>query len=94
MSVADMVDIENQIGEVVDAFEEKMKILFEEDPGLFAGRSTKGEWHCQVTNAGLELVNRIAMEIERVETKLHNGEFYEELRTWQREAGCSPQQSA
>ena len=90
MSVVDMVDMENQIGEVVDAFEEKMKILFEEDPGLFEGRSTEIEWKCQVTNAGLELVNRIAMEIERVETKLHNGEFHEELRTWQREAGCLP----
>jgi len=94
MSVTDMVDIENQIDEVVDTFEEKMKILFEEDPGLFAERSTESEWRCQVTNAGLELVNRIAMEIKRVETKLHNGEFHEELRTWQREAGCLPQHSA
>ena len=78
MSVADMVDIENQIGEVVDSFEEKMKILFEEDPEIFEGRSTELEWKCQVTNAGLELINRIAMEIERVETKLHGGEYYDE----------------
>ena len=41
MSIVDNVDIENQIGEVVDAFEEKMKILFEEVPEMFEGRSTE-----------------------------------------------------
>ena len=87
MSIVDNVDMENQIGEVVDAFEEKMKILFEEVPEMFEGRSTEQEWSTQVTNAGLELLNRISMEIERVEVKLHNGEYLQELRDWQRDAG-------
>ena len=94
MSVADMVDMENQIGEVVDAFEEKMRILFEESPEMFEGRSTKQEWSCQVTNAGLELVNRIAMEVERVEEMLHNGVYLQELRDWQRDAGIKTERTA
>ncbi len=91
MSVVDMVDMENQIGEVVDAFEEKMKILYEEVPEAFVGRSTETEWKCQVTNCGLDLVSAIAELIEKFEVKLHNGEYYEELRDWQKSAGCLPQ---
>jgi hypothetical protein len=91
MSIVDMVDMENQIGEVVDSFEEKMKILFEEDPDLFKGRSTEIEWKCQVTNAGLDLNEALCKVVEQFESKLHNGEFHKEMRTWQAEAGCLPQ---
>ena len=94
MSVTDMVDIENQIDEVVDTFEEKMKILFEEVPEAFEGRSTEQEWSSQVTNCGLDLVTAIDRLVEKYEMKLHDGEYLEELRDWQREAGCLPQNSA
>ena len=29
--------------------------------------------------------------VEKYEAKLHNGEYLQELRDWQREAGCLPQ---
>tara|TARA_B100000683_G_scaffold82657_1_gene81517 strand:- start:58 stop:336 length:279 start_codon:yes stop_codon:yes gene_type:complete len=87
MSIVDNVDMENQIGEVVDAFEEKMKILFEEVPEMFEGRSTEQEWSTQVTNCGLDLVDAISKVVEQYEAKLHNGEYYEELRDYLRDAG-------
>ncbi len=88
MSVADMVDMENQIGELVDSFEEKMKILFEEDPGLFEGRSTEAEWKAQVSNYGLDLQEELHKVMERFEAKLHGGDYHVELRDWQKRAGC------
>jgi len=94
MSVVDMVDMENQLGELVDAFEERMLLLFEEDPGLFKGRSTETEWKCQVKNAGLDLIEQLGTTIEKVEVRLHNGEYLDELRTWQKEAGCLPEGEA
>ena len=94
MSIVDNVDMENQIGEVVDAFEEKMKILFEEVPEMFEGRSTEQEWSCQVTNCGLDLVAAIDKLVEKFEMKLHDGEYYEELRDWQRDAGIKTGRTA
>ena len=44
MSITDMNEMENLIGEVVDCFEEKMKTLFEEEPEMFKGRSTESEF--------------------------------------------------
>ena len=87
MSIVDNVDMENQIGEVVDAFQEKMKILFEEVPEAFEGRSTEQEWSSQVTNCGLDMMDAISKVVEQYEAKLHAGEYLQELRDWQREAG-------
>ena len=87
MSIVDNVDMENQIGEVVDAFEEKMKILFEEVPEMFEGRSTEQEWSSQVTNCGLDMMEAISKVVEQYEAKLHAGEYLQELRDWQRDAG-------
>ena len=82
MSIADMNDMENLIGEVADCFEEKMKILFEEAPEIFEGRSTEAQWKAQVKEAGLELNSRLSMEVEKVETKLHDGQFLDEPDCW------------
>ena len=87
MSITDMNEMENLIGEVVDCFEEKMKALFEEEPEMFEGRSTEQEWSSQVTNCGLDLVTAIDQLVEKFEVKLHNGEYLDELRDWQRDAG-------
>jgi len=87
MSITDMNEMENLIGEVVDCFEEKMKVLFEEEPEMFKGRSTEQEWRSQVTNCGLDLVTAIDRLVEKYEMKLHDGEYLEELRDWQRDAG-------
>ncbi len=91
MSIVDNVDMENQIGEVVDAFEEKMKILFEEVSEAFEGRSTEPEWRSQYKNCGMDMLQAICDVVEKYEAKLHNGEYLQELRDWQREAGCLPQ---
>ena len=76
MSVTDMCEMENLVGEVVDCFEEKMKTVFEEEPEIFEGRSTEAEWSAQVTNCGQDMVKAIDELIEKFETKLHNGEYY------------------
>ena len=99
MSIVDMVDMENQIGEVVDSFEEKMRTLYEEEPDSFAvpnedgsmGRVSEQNWKSQVTNCGLDLNEALCKVVEQFESKLHNGEFHKEMRTWQAEAGCLPQ---
>ena len=78
MSVTDMCEMENLVGEVVDCFEEKMKALYEEVPEIFEGRSTELEWNCQVTKCGLGLVTAIDDLVEKFEVKLHNGEYYDE----------------
>ena len=88
MSVADMKEMENQIGEVVDCFEEKMRALYVEAPEIFEGRSTEQEWSSQVTNCGLDLVAAIDELVEKFEVKLHNGDYHKELRDWQKSAGC------
>ena len=87
MSVIDMNEMENLIGEVVDCFEEKMKVLFEEEPEMFEGRSTKQEWSSQVTNCGLDLVTAIDELVEKFEMKLHDCQYHREMRDWQRDAG-------
>ena len=87
MSITDMNEMENLIGEVVDCFEEKMKALYEEAPEIFEGRSTEQEWSSQVTNCGLDLVAAIDELVEKFEVKLHNGEYLQELRDYQRDAG-------
>tara|TARA_R110001592_G_scaffold245673_5_gene507152 strand:- start:544 stop:813 length:270 start_codon:yes stop_codon:yes gene_type:complete len=87
MSVTDMNEIANLVGEVVDCFEEQMRTVFEEEPEIFEGRSTELEWKTQVTNCGLDLVVAIDELIEKFEVKLHNGEYHREMRDWQRAAG-------
>ena len=93
MSITDMNEMENLIGEVVDCFEEKMKTLFEEAPEMFEGRSTESEWSAQVINCGLDLVAAIDKLVEKCEMKLHDGVYYEELRDWQRDAGIVTDQN-
>jgi len=78
MSVTDMCEMENLVGEVVDCFEEKMRTVFEEEPEIFEGRSTEAQWSAQVTNCGLDMVTAIDELIEKFEVKLHNGEYFDE----------------
>jgi len=56
-----------------------MGVLFAEDPEMFRGRSTEAEWRQQVEWAGTELEQEIAdainAAIERIEMRLHDGQF-------------------
>jgi hypothetical protein len=96
MSIVDMVDMENQVGKVVDTFEEKMKTLYEEEPDSFAvpnedgsmGRISEGNWKSQVTNCGLDLNEALCKVVEQFENKLHNGDYYNEWKAWAKAAGA------
>ena len=75
MSIADMLDMESMLYEVTDTFQDEMKQLFEEEPEIFEGRSTKVSWNAQVNAASEELRKELDVLIEKFETKLHNGEY-------------------
>jgi hypothetical protein len=75
MSISDMIRIENQLDDVADEFSDMMKELFDEDPKIFEGRSTKASWNAQVDHASDELRKELNAMIEKFETKLHYGEF-------------------
>ena len=75
MPIQELDEMENLLDETVDCFEDTMKQLFDEDPGLFEGRSTQMEWSSQVSFAGDELRKELNQLIEKFEVRLHNGEF-------------------
>ncbi len=84
MSISDMVNIENQLDDVADEFDDMMKKLYDEDPKLFETRfgngevkvhSTKASWNTQVSHASDELRKELNALIEKFEIRLHQGEF-------------------
>jgi hypothetical protein len=82
-SVSDMSDYQRNIERVAEQissnFGEDMLNMFDEDPGMFEGRSTRAEWESQVALAQQELDTGIAAAIETVineiEMGLHDGEY-------------------
>ena len=82
-SVSDMSHMEEGVTNssvgLAEAFMNSMYELFQEDPGMFTGRSTQAEWEQQVDEAtdALESELREAMNevIQRIETQLHDGQF-------------------
>lgn len=83
-SVSDMTEyqelLERFANQISNNFGEDMLGLFDEDPGMFQGRSTRGEWQEQVTYAQQELdtgiVTAIEEAINEIEMRLHDGEFH------------------
>lgn len=83
-SISDMAEYQKQLEtfaqQVSNNFGEDMLGLFDEDPGMFQGRSTRSEWQEQVTYAQQELdtglVTAIEEAINQVETRLHDGQFH------------------
>jgi len=81
--LTDMTDwqdlLEGVSRQVSDKFGEDMNALFDEDPEMFAGRSTREEWEDQVHNAMLELdtglVTAMEAKIAEIETMLHDGQY-------------------
>tara|TARA_Y100000592_G_scaffold97341_1_gene167864 strand:+ start:2325 stop:2639 length:315 start_codon:yes stop_codon:yes gene_type:complete len=79
-TIADMRDIENMVDdlavEVNDTFQMKMLEMAKEEPSLVQSYNA---WAEEVYDAGNELEEAIARSvreiIEKVETKLHNGDF-------------------
>lgn len=83
-SVSDMMQIDTEVSQassrIADQFLEMMFQLFDEDPEMFAGRSTESEWEQQVNEArhDLEVRLRDAINdtIEQVEMNLHDGGYH------------------
>lgn len=82
-SVADMAPWQDQLetmaSQLSNNFGEDMMALFDEDPAMFDGHSTKAEWQEQVAYAQQELDTGIASaiqsKIEEVEMMLHDGQY-------------------
>ena len=75
MPIQELDEMENLIGEVTDCFEDTMKQLFDEDPGIFEGYSTKATWNAQVCYAGEEFQEALKELVEKFEVRLLQGEF-------------------
>ena len=84
MPIQELDEMEKLLDETADCFEDTMKQLFDEDPGLFETRFANGEvkvhspqmeWSSQVSFAGDELRKELNQLIEKFEIRLHNGEF-------------------
>lgn len=82
-SVSDMADYQRNIERVAEQissnFGEDMLNMFDEDPGMFQGRSTRTEWESQVALAQQEIDTGIVAAIEAVineiEMSLHDGQY-------------------
>jgi len=83
-SVADGIEFEKPIEHaargITDVYVAQMgEELYDEDPGMFDGHSTRDEWLEQVDNAAVELetqiINAIRKAIGENETMLHDGQF-------------------
>ena len=89
-TVADMVQVDTTISQasagIAEQFMDLMYQLFDEDPEMFAGRSTQTEWENQVDEATHELETdlREAMGdvIERIETQLHDGQYQRDMKAF------------
>ena len=83
MSISDTKDFQELIqtaaDDVADRFVAQMIELFNEDPEMFEGRSTREEWESQVDNAMDWLQDAVgfvvAEQVEMAETMLHDGQF-------------------
>ena len=79
MSIENHDNMEDVLDKVADAFEAKMKALFDKDPSLFEGRSSKMSWLSQTSLAAESLRLWLDEVIGKVETQLHSGEFHWDL---------------
>tara|TARA_R110002074_G_scaffold331948_5_gene502358 strand:+ start:110 stop:340 length:231 start_codon:yes stop_codon:yes gene_type:complete len=75
MPIQELDEMEKLLEETTDCFEDTMKQLFDEDPGIFEGRSTQSHWNAQVSYAGNEFHEALKKLVEKFEVRLHNGEF-------------------
>ena len=86
-SVADMAPMDNLIlehaGQIVDAFGRAMSSLWDEDPAMMRqqGYTNRSEWDSQVGSAEVALEEAlqgaINEAIQKVETALHDGQYYD-----------------
>ena len=83
-SVSDMGPLEEEANaaaaRVSGQFLELMSSLYDEDPEMFAGRSSKREWAQQVNSARADLeetlIEVMNKAIEEIEMNLHDGAYH------------------
>jgi len=83
MPIQELDEMENLLDEVADEFQSTMKLMFDEDPGLFSTtvggetlvHSTKATWSAQVDAAGDEFHEALKALVEKFEIRLLQGEF-------------------
>jgi len=75
MPIQDHLPLEQALDKLADFFEDLSKSEFDEDPGLFEGRSTKASWNSQCSHAADALREELNVLIEKIEIQLHGGEF-------------------
>ena len=75
MPIQELDEMEKLTGETTDCFEDTMKQLFDEDPGIFEGHSTRAHWNAQVNCAGDEFHKELKKLVEKFEVRLLQGEF-------------------
>ena len=84
MPIQELDEMEKLIDEPTDCFEDTMKQLYDEDPGLFETRfgngevkvhSTQAHWNAQVSYAGDEFQEALKKLVEKFEVRLLQGEF-------------------
>ena len=76
MTIADCINFETLILKISSQFYRDMVGLIVTDPEIFEGRSTFEEWGAQVECAREDLEAEMASAIERVEMKLHDGQYH------------------
>ena len=68
--------------DISDLFYSDMMKMYDEDPEMFQGRSSKADWEQQVVYAQQEIDTAVARAIveaiQSVETRLHDGEFFDQ----------------
>ena len=82
-SVTDMTDFGGMLDETVEriawGFGDAMFRAYDEDPEMFAGRSTQDQWERQVEAAQNDLVERLTslatQAVNTVEMQLHDGQY-------------------
>ena len=85
MSMADTIDYNNKVQELINMFVDDMTSLYETDPEIFRTEysngevlvhSTESEWEQQCDDAGTDLGELISTAIQRVESQLHGGTYH------------------
>jgi hypothetical protein len=83
MPIQELDEMENLLDEVADEFQVTMKLMFDQDPGLFETtmngetlvHSTKATWNAQVDAASDEFHQALKKLVEKFEVRLLQGEF-------------------
>lgn len=85
MPLQDHNEMEDMLEETTACFEDLMKQLFTEDPGLFVTtdpatgvkltHNTQVDWNAEVNSAAIQLKAELGRVVERFERRLLEGEF-------------------